>query len=101
MVKNEINYSQNNNGIFIDLNFLNENCLIEIKAFLDFIEENKKHINEIETKIMRVHNYLITKRLTTLSPEELTHQLNGLKFEYIRVWEEILDITGDKAILNI
>jgi hypothetical protein len=25
--------------------------LIEIKAFLDFIEENKKHINEIETKI--------------------------------------------------
>jgi hypothetical protein len=51
MVKNEINYSQNNNGIFIDLNFLNENSLIEIKAFLDFIEENKKHINEIETKI--------------------------------------------------
>ena len=51
LVKNEINYSQNNNGIFIDLNFLNENCLIEIKAFLDFIEENKKHINDIETKI--------------------------------------------------
>jgi hypothetical protein len=51
LLKNEINYSQNNNGIFIDLNFLNENSLIEIKAFLDFIEENKKHINEIETKI--------------------------------------------------
>jgi hypothetical protein len=51
LVKNEITYSQNNNGIFIDLNFLNDNSLIEIKAFLDFIEENKKHINEIETKI--------------------------------------------------
>ena len=50
---------------------------------------------------MRVHNYLITKRLTTLDAEELTHQLNELKFEYIRVWEQILDITGDKAILNI
>ena len=51
LVKNDINYSQNNNGVFIDLNYLNEICLIEIKAFLDFIEENKKHINEIEIKI--------------------------------------------------
>jgi vesicle coat complex subunit len=64
-------------------------------------EEAAELRDEIETKIMRVHNYLITKRLTTLDPEELTNQLNGLKFEYIRVWEEILDMTGDKAILNI
>ena len=49
--KNEINYSQNKNGIFIDLACLNEQSLIEIRAFLDFIEENKKHIYEIETKM--------------------------------------------------
>jgi len=49
--KNQINYSQNNNGIFIDLSCLNEQSLIEIQAFLDFIEENKKHIHEIENKI--------------------------------------------------
>lgn len=49
--KNEIIYSQNNNGIFIDLSCLNEQCLVEIRAFLDFIEENKKHIQEIETKM--------------------------------------------------
>ena len=49
--KNEIIYSQNNNGIFIDLSCLNEQCLVEIRAFLDFIEENKKHIQE-NTKAM-------------------------------------------------
>jgi len=30
---------------------LNENCIVEIKAFLEFIDENKKHILEIESKM--------------------------------------------------
>lgn len=51
LLKNQIIYSQNNNGIFIDLNGLNENCIVEIKAFLEFIDENKKHILEIESKM--------------------------------------------------
>jgi hypothetical protein len=51
LLKNQIIYSQNNNGIFIDLNGLNENCIVEIKAFIEFIEENKKHIQEIESKM--------------------------------------------------
>ena len=50
---------------------------------------------------MRVHNYLIKHNLTKMEPEELTHQLEDLKFQYIRIWEELLDMTGDKAIYNI
>lgn len=64
-------------------------------------EEAAELRDDIETKIMRVHNYLIAKRLTTMEPEELTIQLNDLKFEYIRIWEELLDMTGDRAIYNI
>lgn len=64
-------------------------------------EEAAEVRDEIETKIMRVHNYLINKNLTTMSPEELTQQLNDLKFEYIRIWEDLLDMNRDLAILNI
>jgi hypothetical protein len=64
-------------------------------------EEAAELRDDIETKIMRVHNYLINNNLTKLAPEELTHQLEDLKFQYIRIWEELLDMTGDKAIFNI
>jgi vesicle coat complex subunit len=64
-------------------------------------EEAAELRDDIETKIMRVHNYLINNNLTKLTPEELTHQLEDLKFQYIRIWEELLDMTGDKAIFNI
>lgn len=64
-------------------------------------EEAVEVRDEIETKIMRVHNYLINNRLTTMTPEELTQQLNDLKFEYIRIWEDLLDMNRDKAIYNI
>jgi hypothetical protein len=56
--------------------------------------------DDIETKIMRVHNYLINNRLTTMTPEQLTQQLEDLKFEYIRIWEELLDMR-ELAINNI
>lgn len=64
-------------------------------------EEAAEVRDEIETKIMRVHNYLINKRLTTMTAEELTQQLNDLKFEYIRIWEDLLDMNRELAILNI
>lgn len=64
-------------------------------------EEAAELRDEIDTKIMRVQDYLVKRNLTTLSPEDLTQELNDLKFEYIRIWEELLDLTGDKAIFNI
>lgn len=64
-------------------------------------EEAAELRDDIETKIMRVHSYLIKHNLTKMEPEELTHQLEDLKFQYIRIWEELLDMTGDKAIYNI
>jgi hypothetical protein len=78
--KNQINYSQNNNGIFIDLSCLNEQSLIEINAFLDFIEENKKHIYEIETKIKQNKITLDNKFCDNRSNQQ-KHQSN--KYEII------------------
>lgn len=49
--KNGEKYTQNNNGIFLDLNKICEQTQIEVRAFMDFSEENRKHINEIEAKM--------------------------------------------------
>lgn len=82
--------------------FLSENISeLLVLVLEERFEEAAELRDDIETKIMRVHNYLITKRLTTMEPEELTQQLNDLKFDYIRIWEELLDMTGDRAIYNI
>ena len=49
--KNNSRYTHNKNGVFLDLNEVSEQCLIEIRAFIEFIDVNKKHIQEIETKM--------------------------------------------------
>ena len=79
--KNEINYSQNNNGIFIDLTCLNEQSMIEIRAFLDFIEENKKHIYEIETK-MKQNKITLDNKYFDNKPNNQKQQTNN-KYEII------------------
>jgi len=49
--KNNSRYTHNKNGVFLDLNEVSEQCLVEIRAFIEFIDVNRKHIQEIETKI--------------------------------------------------
>lgn len=71
ILKNQINYSQNNNGIFIDLNGLNQNSIVEIKAFIEFIDENKKHIQEIERKMKQNKISLDTKNFDRNSKFEV------------------------------
>ena len=38
--KNDIKYSQNNNGIFLNMKILDKKCLKEIYGFLEFIKKN-------------------------------------------------------------
>ena len=49
--KNGDKFTQNKNGIFLDINTLNEQSINEIRAFIEFTEDKGKHINEIEAKI--------------------------------------------------
>tara|TARA_B100001142_G_C14193151_1_gene600783 strand:- start:74 stop:286 length:213 start_codon:yes stop_codon:yes gene_type:complete len=38
--KNEVKYSKNNNGIFLNMKILDDDCLKEIYNFLEFIKKN-------------------------------------------------------------
>ena len=51
LYKNNSNYTKNNNGIFVNLNWLDEKLLIEINDYISFCIKSQKEINNYE--IMR------------------------------------------------
>ena len=98
ILKNQINYSQNNNGIFIDLNGLNQNSIVEIKAFIEFIDENKKHIQEIERKMKQNKISIDTKNFDRNSKFEVmicndySPFITDFDDNFIQEEEEVLSI---------
>jgi hypothetical protein len=38
--KNDVKYSKNNNGVFLNMKILDDDCLKEIYNFLEFIKKN-------------------------------------------------------------
>ena len=47
-------FTENNNGIFINMNKLSENVITELEAFLDFSTENNKMLTE-RNNVMRIN----------------------------------------------
>lgn len=46
--KNSIKYSENRNGIFINMNSFNSKTVSDIKNELKYIKEQEKNLNDIE-----------------------------------------------------
>lgn len=44
LFKNNIKYTENSNGVFVNMNKLSNNCIIDIKTFLNFINNNLNKI---------------------------------------------------------
>ena len=44
IIKNDIKFTENSNGIFVNMNKLDDNTLEEIKSFLSFINNNLNKI---------------------------------------------------------
>ena len=43
-IKNDVKYTENSNGIFINMNKLKKCCIDDINKFLDFIDKNLNNI---------------------------------------------------------
>ena len=44
LLKNNVKYTENKNGIFINMNKLEPKCIDEIKNFLEFVKNNLNNI---------------------------------------------------------
>ena len=46
--ENEIKFSENRNGVFINMNALNDKTILEIVKMLEYIKEQEKNLTDIE-----------------------------------------------------
>ncbi len=49
LVKNNIKYSENRNGIFVNMNSFDKNTVKEIEESLQYIKNQEKNLQDIET----------------------------------------------------
>lgn len=54
--------------------------------------------DDIENKLHQIYNLLIRKNLTKVEPDILREVLINRKNEYIRSWEEILEVPNERRI---
>lgn len=47
-LKNNVSISENNNGTFINLSFLSEDCLNELKEYLNYIKDQEASLKTLE-----------------------------------------------------
>jgi hypothetical protein len=55
--------------------------------------------DNMEDKIFQIYELLLKKNLTKIEPEALFELLLQRKNEYIRSWEEILEVPNERRIL--
>lgn len=48
LVKNDIKYSENRNGVFVNMNSFNENTIKDIEKTLSYIKNQEKNLQDIE-----------------------------------------------------
>ncbi len=48
-LKNNVNISENNNGTFVNLSFLPEECLNELTDYLNYIKDQEASLKTLET----------------------------------------------------
>jgi hypothetical protein len=54
--KNNVEYSENKNGIFINLSEVDEDILREIYVYLDYLNKQEHQINKIEQQKLEYQN---------------------------------------------
>jgi hypothetical protein len=64
---NNIKLTENNNGIFINLNNIPCNVIVQIKQYIEFIKTQEKLINIDETKKVTLENIYFKDKQESLS----------------------------------
>jgi len=57
--KHNVQYSENKNGIFINLSEVNENILKEINNYLNYLQKQEQVICKIESEKNNMKSYLL------------------------------------------
>jgi hypothetical protein len=61
LTKNNCKYTLNNNGVFLNLSWLEEDLLKKIEIFIDFCNESKKEVDKYEKICKKLNETLYDK----------------------------------------
>ena len=73
-LKHNISVTENNNGSFINITYLSDDCLYEVNKYLKYIEDQDITLNTIETVKEEIENNYFKK-----TDEEKTQKTNSDK----------------------
>lgn len=74
---NNSKYTQNNNGIFINLNWLDETILMQIYNYINFCLKSQSEINKYELMKNMLNDTIINKEKIEEKPEILLNTSNN------------------------
>ena len=74
--KYNVKYTENSNGIFVNLNILNESIINKIETFVNFCIANKDYLNAEKSKIEKMKNLISEKN--KIQKENLNFDHNNI-----------------------
>lgn len=74
--KNDCSYTQNNNGVFVNLNWLDEDILNNIKDYVSFCLCSQREITKYESIKNTLSNKLATKEKIIENDEDALSSIN-------------------------
>jgi hypothetical protein len=77
--KNNSTYTQNNNGIFVNLNWVDEDILIQINNYINFCLKSQTEINKYEIMRNLLNNSINNKEKTDDIQENISNTTNDAK----------------------
>lgn len=77
--KNNSTYTQNNNGIFVNLNWVDEDILIQINNYINFCLKSQTEINKYEIMRNLLNNSINNKEKTEDINENINTSANDAK----------------------
>ena len=70
LIQNEVKFSENRNGSFVNMNNLNETTIEKIEEILKYVNIQEKHLQEVEKiKNELNHDYFSNKKLNDLDKD--------------------------------
>ena len=93
--KYNINFSENSNGIFVNLNYISESILDKIIHFIKFCITNKETLKMEIYKREELKKLMNVRNITDLQSEKPSQNQNTSNTNYERGFTYISDTTSD------